>query len=159
MIVSKDMKAYFTMPDESGDMSHSDILRALGWKDNNDPFLRSFVRVQCPDWDIKGFEFDEQGTLPGWAEENRDEIIGLTKKALRKAAPARAEYEKVTAPARAEYEKVTAKAWAEYEKVTAKARAEYEKVTAKARAEYEKVTAKAWARLHARLSKISGFVE
>jgi len=59
------------------------------------------------------------------------------------AAPARAEYNKVTAPAWAEYNKVTAAAWAEYNKVTAAAWAEFSKVTAAARAEFSKVAAAA----------------
>jgi len=145
MIVSKDMKAYFTTPDSDGDVSHSEILKALGWEDTTNIHLRNFVRVECADWTIKSFRFDEDSTLPGWAEENKDEIVGFVKKALRRAAPARAEYEKVCDAARAEYEKVRAPARAEYEKVCAPARAEYEKVRAPAWAEYEKVCDAAWA--------------
>ena len=137
MIVSKDLKAYFTMPDNGGDISHSEILKALGWKENTNIQLRNFVRVQCADWKISSFEFDEMNTLPGWAEENKEEIKSLVKKALRRAAPALAEYEKVCDHALAEYEKVCDPAWAEY----------------------EKVRDHALARLHDKLSAIGGFVE
>jgi hypothetical protein len=106
MIISSDMKGYFTLPSEDGDMSHSEILQALGWKENTDQHLRNFVRVQCPTWKIGSFEFDEDSSLPTWVEENRDEIINIVKKSLRRCAPAWAEYEKVRAPAWAEYKKV-----------------------------------------------------
>ena len=145
------------MPDVHGDVSHSEIIAALGWKENINEHLRNFVRVQCADWKISSFEFDEEQTLPGWVEENREEIKSIVKKALLHAAHALAEYEKGCAPAWAEYEKVcahalaeyekgcAAHAWAEYEKVRAHALAEYEKVCAHAWAEYEKVRAPAWA--------------
>jgi hypothetical protein len=158
MIIRKDMKGHFTTPDSDGDMSHSDILSALGWEENTNTHLRNFVRVQCPDWKIKSFEFDEDSTLPAWAEENKDEIIGIVKKALRRATPAWAEYEKVHDAALAEYEKVSDAAWAEYHKVHDAAWAEYEKVRDAAWAEYHKVSAPAWAEFVAKLSKISGFV-
>jgi hypothetical protein len=158
MIIGKDMAAYFCEPDSDGGVSHSEILRRLGWKENTDARLRAFVRVECSDWSIKTFRFDEGGTLPGWAEENRDEIVGLVKKALRRAAPAWAEYEKVRDAAWAEYEKVRVPAWDEYEKVRVPAWAEYRKVRVPAWAEYEKVRDAAWARLIKRLSLISGYV-
>ena len=107
MIVSKDMRAYFTTPDGDGNISHSDILAALGWKENTTYHIRHFVRVECEDWTIKSFRFDEEGTLPGWAEENREEIKSLVSKALRRAVRARAEYDKVSGAAWAEYEKVS----------------------------------------------------
>ena len=108
MIVSKDGKGYFTMPDNEGDISHSTILAALGWKENTDVNHRNFVRIECSDWTMKSFHFDEESTLPGWVDET--EIKTLVSKTLKKAAPAYAEYEKVCAPARAEYEKVRAPA-------------------------------------------------
>ena len=112
--------------------------------------------MQFPDWTAASFEFDEEDTLPGWAEEHRQEIQKRCTKVLEKLAAARAEYEKLCAPAgaeyvkvrdaaRAEYEKVCAAAGAEYEKVRDAAGAEYEKVRAPARVEYDKVSAPAWA--------------
>jgi hypothetical protein len=109
MIITSELKGYFTTPDSDGDVSHSDILSALGWQDNEDQFTRRFVRIECPDWTIVSFRFDEDSTLPGWAEENRDGIISLVDKTMSATAPARAEHEKVRAPARAEYEKVLSK--------------------------------------------------
>ena len=145
MIVDKTAAAYFTAPNRDGDISHSDILKALGWKDNTDAHLRHFVRVECADWTMKSFRFDEQDTLPGWVDEA--DIRTLVAKALGK-----------TSPAWVEYDKVRAKAWVEYDKVRAPAWVECDKVTAKAWAEYDKVRASALKRLVARLSKIKGYV-
>jgi len=114
MIVTKDLKAYFCELNMDGDCSHSEILKRLGLKDNRDLFTRNFVRVQCPDWKIKSFEFDEEASLPGWAEENRQEIINLVGKTLKKAYPAYAEYQKVSGPAWAEYQKVCDAALAKF---------------------------------------------
>ena len=141
MIVSKDGKGYFTMPNIDGDISHSEILRALGWKEDTDTRLRKFVRVECADWTMKSFNFDEVQTLPGWVDEA--EVKTLVANTLKKAAPARAEYEKARASAPAEYNKATASAWAEYYKACAPARAEYYKACASARAEYDEATAQA----------------
>jgi vacuolar-type H+-ATPase subunit E/Vma4 len=148
MIVTKDMKAYFSEPDDSGDCSHSEILKRLRINDNTDQFLRNFVRVQCPSWKIKSFEFDEESSLPGWAEENRQEIINLVGKTLKKAYPARAKYKKVRDAANAEYHKVRGTARAEYHKVSDPAEAEYHKVSDAAWAEYEKVRDAAEAEYH-----------
>ena len=99
MIISKEIKGYFCEPDSDGDCSHSTILNRLGWKDSKSEHIRGFVRVQCPDWKIDSFEFDEDKSLPGWAEEGKDEIISLVKRALRRAAPAEDEYQRVKAQA------------------------------------------------------------
>ena len=112
-IVSNELKVYFIESDYDGNVSHSEILKRLGWTDNTDPHLRHFVRTECADWKIKSFRFDEEDTLPGWAEENRQEIINLVGKTLKKVYPALAEYKKVRDPAWAEYKKVRDQAWAE----------------------------------------------
>ena len=145
MIVSSEIKGYFTMPDSDGDISHSDILRALGWKDNEEQFNRRFVRIECPNWTIDSFRFDERESLPGWAEENTDAIKAMVERALSKAAPAYAEFENVRAPAYAEFKKVRDAACAELEKVRAPAYAEYERVSDAAEAKYQRVTAAAYA--------------
>ena len=158
LIVSKDLKVYFVEPNKEGDCSHSDILSRLGWKDNEDKFNRNFVRVEYADWKANSFRFDEENTLPGWAENNRDDIRTTCDGRLSLCAPALAEYNKVRAPAWAEYEKVCAPAWAEYNKVRDAAWAEYEKVCAPAGAEYEKVCDAALDELITALSKIEGYV-
>ena len=145
MIVSGEIKGYFTMPDSDGDISHSDILRALGWKDNEEQFNRRFVRIECPNWTIDSFRFDERESLPGWAEENTDAIKAMVERALSKAAPAYAEYERVRDAAYAEYKRVTAPAYAEYKRVTAPAEAEYKRVRDAAYAEYKRVRDAAYA--------------
>jgi hypothetical protein len=113
LIVDKELNVYFIEPDSEGNCSHSDLLERLEWKDNTDQFIRNFVRVEYPDWKKKSFRFDENNTLPGWAENNRDEIIEKCNRTLKVCAPARAEYDKVCAPAWAECKKVCAPAWAE----------------------------------------------
>jgi hypothetical protein len=136
LIVSKDLKVYFVEPNVTGNCSHSDILERLGWNDSDDKFLRNFVRVEYADWKPESFRFDEDNTLPGWAENSRDEIRVKCDSRL-----------SLCAAARAEYEKVCAAAWAEYEKVCAPARAEY-----------AKVCAAAWAELIVAFSTIEGYV-
>ena len=143
MIVDRTGQGYFIEPDLDGDISHSDILKRLGWVENTETVHRNFVRVECRDWTMATFKFDEESTLPGWVDE--EAARNLVSKILDKAAPAWAEYEKVIAPALAEYEKVRAWAYAEYEKVSAPAYAEYEKVRAPALAEYKKVSDQALA--------------
>ena len=102
LIVSKELKAYFIEPDYNGNCSHSDILDRLGWKENDSKFLRNFVRIEYPDWTPASFRFDEENTLPGWAENNRDDIRTKCEGRLKLCAPAWAEYDKVCAPAWAE---------------------------------------------------------
>jgi hypothetical protein len=150
MVITKELKGYFCEPDINANCSHSETIERLGIKENKNRFIRNFVRIQCPDWKIGSFEFDEDGTLPGWAEENRGEIINLVGKTLKKAAQAYTEYEKVRDqawaeykkvrdPALAEYKKVRDQAWAEYKKVRDPAWAEYKKVRDQAQAEFDKV--------------------
>jgi hypothetical protein len=112
MIISSELLGYFSEPDLDGDCSHTDTLHRLKWKDNNDQFTRRFVRVQCRDWTMATFEFDEVDSLPGWAEENIEAIKALVEKVLAQAHPALAEYERVRDPAWAEYERVRDAAWA-----------------------------------------------
>ena len=145
IIIDKDINLWFSEPDTDGNCSHSIIIERLGWRENEDPHLRSFVRVEFADWTPESFTFDETTTLPGWCENNKQEIQNKCVALLEKCAPASAEDEKVRAPASAEYEKVRAPAWAEYKKVCAPASAEYEKVRAPAWAEYKKVCDQAWA--------------
>ena len=169
IIIDKDINLWFSEPDTDGNCSHSIIIERLGWRENEDPHLRSFVRVEFADWTPESFTFDETTTLPGWCENNKQEIQNKCVALLEKCAPAwaeyekvcdqaSAEYEKVRAPASAEYEKVCAPAWAEYEKVCAPAWAEYEKVRDPASAEYEKVCDQARADTITRLKMISGYV-
>ena len=134
-LTTKGGKLYFTEPDSSGDCSHATVIERLKIKDNTDIHNRNFVRWQFPDWKEKSFVFDEEDTLPGWAEDTRDEITNKAMTLLGKVKPAWAEYEKVRQPALDEYEKVKRTAWAEYEKVQRSAWAEYEKVRQSARAE------------------------
>jgi len=179
-IVNNNLDVYFCEPDKEGSISHSEILLRLNWPDNDDAFVRRFVRVECMDWTVASFRFDEDQTLPGWAEQNRVEIINRVELISSKIAQALAEYEKVRAQAWAEYEKVRDQAWAEYVKVRAPAWAEYEKVRdqawaeyvivcapawaeyvkvrAQALAEYEKVCAPAWAAFVSKISTIQGYV-
>jgi len=169
IIIDKDINLWFSEPDTDGNCSHSIIIERLGWRENEDPHLRSFVRVEFADWTPESFTFDETTTLPGWCENNKQEIQNKCVALLEKCAPAWAEYKKVRAQAWAEYKKVRDQAYAEYEKVCAPASAEYEKVCAPAYAEYEKVRDQAYAEYEkvcdqaradtiTRLKMISGYV-
>ena len=156
VIVTKDGRYLFCEPGTDGDVSHSEILKRAGINDNTDQFVRNFVRVEIPTWQIGSFQFDEDSTLPGWVDE--DAVKTRCDKLLKRVAPALAEYKKVRAPARAEYKKVPAPALAEYEKVRDAALAEYEKVRDAAWAEYEKVRDAAWAEFVTKISTIDGYV-
>ncbi len=101
VIVTKDGRYLFCEPDAGGNVSHSEILRRAGIKENADQFNRAFVRVEIPTWEIGSFHFDEYATLPGWVDE--DEIKTRCNKLLKRVAPALAEYERVRAAGRAEY--------------------------------------------------------
>jgi hypothetical protein len=136
IIIDKDINLWFSEPDTDGNCSHSLIIKRLNWHENVDPHLRNFVRVEFPDWKPESFVFDETTTLPGWCENNKQEIQNKCVSLLEKCTLAWAEYEKVRAPALAEYEKVCAPAWAEY----------------------EKVRVQAWADMITRLKMIGGYV-
>lgn len=89
VIVTKDMNLHWTAQKETfgNDQSHTDILNAAGIEDNTDVFQRDFVRVEFPDWDALRFRFDEQGTLPGWAENAEDEIQNACVDLLERVKP------------------------------------------------------------------------
>ena len=157
-IVSNELNVYFCEPNGGGDVSHSEILRRLGWRDNTDQQLRRFVRVECADWTMDIFAYDERDSLPGWVEEHDDEIRARVGALLDKVAPAWDEYKQVNAQALAEYEKVRFPALAEYENVCNAALDEYQKVRFPALAEYENVCNAAWATMVMTMSKAAGYV-
>ena len=142
LVIDKELNAWFCEP-EQGEIncSHTKELKRLGWVENTSEFIRSFVRVQYPDWIPGSFEFDEESTLPGWAEEHRQEIQDKCNRVLAECAVAWAKFLKVRAPALAEYKKVRAAALANLEKVHDPALAEYEKVRDAAQAKYGKIRA------------------
>lgn len=137
-ILTRTGEIFFPTPDLGLDCSHSALLKALGIPDNHSPFNRNFVRWECSDWSAASFEWDENGTLPGWAEELAVEAQDKIAKLCERIAPAYAEYQKVNAPALAEYEKVNVPAYAEYQKVRSAAWEEYEKVRDAAREKFLK---------------------
>ena len=107
-------KAFFTAPDKGGDIRHTAILAAVGRRDNKDQFNRTFVRIECPDWTINSFRFDEENTLPGWAEEAREDIMLWVEKTLSICAPAYAEYDRARDAACAEYNRVCSTAYVKF---------------------------------------------
>lgn len=86
ILVSQAIKCYWTDIDLNGNQNHRVLIRALGWRENTDARLRRFVRVEVKDWDMKNFSFDENGTLPGWAENNVQEIKDAVAKIIEKVA-------------------------------------------------------------------------
>jgi hypothetical protein len=147
---------YFSEPDEDGNISHSEILRRLGWRENADPFVRRFVRVECADWTLNSFRFDENTTLPGWVDEA--EVQGRIAKILATCTTAGATYRAARATAWATYEAARATAWATYEAARATAGATYETTCATAWATYKAARAPAVANMIAAFTKIAGYV-
>lgn len=74
------------------EISHSTILERMGWEENESTYIRFFVRIQVYSYDIEQFEFDEGTTLPGWVENNRQEIKDNTEKVLVRVAKIRDKY-------------------------------------------------------------------
>lgn len=90
-------------PDSDGDCSHSEILKRAGMKDNDNQFLRDFVRVQFPAWTKESFELDEISSLPVWAEENIEEIKTKCSKIMLRVYKIFSDYEAKCAPLYADY--------------------------------------------------------
>jgi hypothetical protein len=96
-IVDSELNVYFTKPDENLNIHHSIIINALGWRENTDKFIRNFVRIECKNWNINSFTFDEYGTLPAFAEEGEMEIKNKIQNILEKVDPYLEQYnEKLT---------------------------------------------------------------
>lgn len=74
-LIDKMLNLYFIEPDANGDISHSEIIDRLGWEDNENAYLRDFVRIECSLWTEETIHFDKDTNLPGWAEHAHDEII------------------------------------------------------------------------------------
>jgi hypothetical protein len=74
IIVTKNLDLLWSNPDAFGDCSHSRILHLGGMSDNDNEFLRNFVRIEFPTWWSESYTVDEIESLPGWYEENQDEI-------------------------------------------------------------------------------------
>ena len=110
-IATRDGRILFIEPDENGNVSHSDILRRAGIKENDSSIIRNFVRVEFPDWTEKSFHWDEQNTLPGWADSAVEERC---KKLLLRISPLYAEYRTTTDQAEAEYHKIMHQAETEF---------------------------------------------
>lgn len=84
-IATKDGRILFAEPNYLGDCSHTMILDRAGISDNEDQFMRSFVRVQFTKWSAETFEFDELNSLPGWV--NSDEILEKATKLMERVLP------------------------------------------------------------------------
>lgn len=93
LIVTKDTNLLWCEPDSDGDCSHSEILSRANIDDNENQFLRNFVRVQFPNWTKESFEFDEISSPPAWAEENIDEIKAECSKIMARVYKVYADYE------------------------------------------------------------------
>ncbi len=141
IIATKDGQL-FIEPDKLGDVSHNEILKRAGIEENTS-LQRDFVKVQFPDWTENSFRWNEDETLPIWADEEMEERC---KKLLLRVAPIWDEYNKVCGLAEVEYNKIYAQAVAEYKEVKKMSWAGYEKVRVQTGAGYEKVRALAGAK-------------
>lgn len=74
------------------DVDHPLILKRAGWKENTSAYVRFFVRVECPDWTMDSFKYDESNTLPAWAENQDEEIRYRVGRTLKKINAAHSEY-------------------------------------------------------------------
>lgn len=87
-IIDVDFSIKWSAPEfNSLDASHSPIFSYGGVVENSDAFVRRFVRFEFPKWTEDSFKFDEVGTLPGWVEENKQEIIDRATKVMLKVKP------------------------------------------------------------------------
>jgi hypothetical protein len=82
----------YWIEDTGSGVSHSEILRRMGWEENNDVYVRFFVRIEIPGYLPRRFKFDESSTLPGWTENNLDEIKDKALKTLDKVVKVREEW-------------------------------------------------------------------
>jgi hypothetical protein len=94
VLVGQGLSLFWIEENESGKISHSDIINRLGWNENADPFVRHFVRVEVPGWKMENFRYDECCTLPGWAENNGQEIEDAVRKILEKIIVVKTEHDK-----------------------------------------------------------------
>lgn len=134
IIVTKD-RAQFIEPTMSGDVSYSWILKRAGIEEYRTPLRRHFVRVQFANWTEDSFLWDEDETLPIWAN---DEMEERCKKLLLRVAPIWNEFNKIRVQASDEFNKIYAPLLPEYKEGRALASAEYEKVYASALADMVK---------------------
>ena len=169
LIIDKELNAYFCEPGlMETNCSHTDILERLGWKENNDPYLRSFIRVQFPSWNPAWFEFDEEKTLPGWARGYHHEIKDKCTRILKACVPAWTEYKKVHDTEFEKYRTTLSPIWKEYDKaefavpknkkIRDAAWEEYRSMRNMARAEYQLICVPAWLELIQAFTKVPGYV-
>jgi hypothetical protein len=92
ILIQQNLTGFWIEGDENDSISHSSILERLGWNENRNPIVRYFARVQVPYYEMENFEFDEGSTLPGWAENNVEEIKEVTRKILNKVKPIMKKY-------------------------------------------------------------------
>jgi Txe/YoeB family toxin of Txe-Axe toxin-antitoxin module len=96
ILIGQGLSCFWIEPDITGDsISHSSILERLEWNDSENRELRRFVRVQVPSWNIENFEFDEDNSIPGWAENNIQEIKEAVEKILDKIFPIKEKFEEM----------------------------------------------------------------
>ena len=88
IVCSRELNLYFTHFENMDvhNCSHAEILWELGWQDT-EVFNRRFIRIEFPNWKANSFNADEYQTLPGWAENNLEEIKNKSIKLLEKILP------------------------------------------------------------------------
>ena len=74
LIATKDGRYLFCEPDNNGNVSHTLILDRACMRDSRELYKRPFIRIEFTKWTEDSYRVDESGTLPGWAEDNADEI-------------------------------------------------------------------------------------
>jgi len=135
---------------------HSEIIMRANLRDT-DLHLRHFVRLECvPPFD--SVTVDEQGTLPGWFENERASIEARVIELAKRVASAWEQYEAVERPAREQYQAVELSAWEQYKAVERPAREQYKAVKRSAWEQYKAVERPAREQYKAVLSTITGYL-
>jgi len=152
---------FFIEPNETGNISHYDVLERMPaqFKNNDD-----LVAFEFPTWTIKSFVWDHPGTVPDWADKDKCiQTFNLVKPVwleYRKAREqAHVEYDKMCNQALAECMMACEQAFAEYKTVCDQVYFDYEKARDQAWAEYEKVRELARADMINNLSEIEGYLK
>ena len=131
-IVTKDGRVLFTKQD-----SHETIVERAKLKDTT-LLHRTWVRVeiQPKNGSWGPVTVDEQGSLPGWYEDDRAAFEDKVKETAEAVAPAKAAYNAARASAKAAYDAAVAPAEAAYHAAQASAYAAYDAALASAKAAY-----------------------
>ena len=91
LILGQSLKPHWIEEESDGSVYHQNILARMGWDDNDNVYMRRFLRIEVSKWDMANFHYDETCTLPGWVENNDEEIKDIVYKLIERIKPIRVE--------------------------------------------------------------------